>query len=684
VNPDSILYRFHQNPGQLIRTLPKGSKHRPPPPQPTDSESMPEPEEKVDLVTKKEPGIRITKLDCQSFAPLVDTVLIHYEITGDVSEAKSVHLRIASQKKEEFFILEKDLDGTPQAKGIFMWDGSVTDADYQGCVNLAGSPYWVQLGMAGKSGPPKYTNQAAIKVELMQTELTIGDGFGLGEDEKNMDIVTAVRDQVKKTPGKGIIHMPGSFFKINGDEMTNGASFTVYGDRLKKGTPIPLFVKLWLKGKDGSKKRSPKAVANTRILWDAMPEDETGLDANLADRGINDSAKRFMKKVFLYKKDDTEPPGATSQWEIGGIRCDVRARKAGRQQFEDLADEWKTEPPAERIWAGFSKCAKLDTSLADSGMMYYNGRIAGDRYHVAAYADIDANLDDKDPKLKDIVSAPRKAQPLALQNWRDVGLAKGYVIGAGTAPLDFGEANKEFKKGALSIVPNPGMVPEEIQERWKSEYRDALIILSGISFYKDAAKTDPGFYPAAFIDYDDYWAKTNTDAGFFGRLWNRIKGVLGVGVPDDYIKKCDNAAYNLYTETAKAFPLGENGLTYFKFRQQGEHNLRAGTIGIAPDIRGYTKRNQAVLFVFDDGQAVNTVLHEMGHNLFLPHAPGHWEAGKQPAGSTPTMHDSVQTCLMSYHPGAKYFCGLCFLRLGGLDHSLIDSQAEVFDVFEPA
>jgi hypothetical protein len=645
---------------------------------------MPEPEEEVDLVTKKEPGIRITKLDCQSFAPLVDTVLIHYEITGDVSEAKSVHLRIASQKKEEFFILEKDLDGTPQAKGIFMWDGSVTDADYQGCVNLAGSPYWVQLGMAGKSGPPKYTNKAAIKVELMQTELTIGDGFGLGEDEKNMDIVTGVRDQAKKTPGKGIIHMPGSFFKINVGEMTNSASYTVYADRLKKGVPIPLFVKLWLKAKDGSKKRSPKAVAGTRILWDTLPEDEAGLDANFTDRGVNDSAKRFMKKVSLYKKDETEPPGATSQWEIGGIRCDVQARKAGRRQFEDLADEWKATPPAQRIWAGLSICSKVDTSLADSGMMYYNGRIAGDRYHVAAYADIDAALDDKDPKLGDMVSAPRKSQPLALQNWRDVGLAKAYVIGASTAPLDFGEANTEFKKGALSIVPKPGLVPEDIHERWKSEYRDAVIVLSGNSFIKDAAEMDPGHYPAAFIDYTDYWAKTNPDAGFFGRIWNRIKGVFRIGEPDSYFEKCNDAAYRLYTETARAFPLGEDGLTYFKFKNDGEHNRHGSsyTAGIAPDIRGYSKRNQAVLFVFDEGQAVKTVIHELGHNLFLPHAPGHWEEGKQPAGSTPSVHDSVQTCIMSYHPGKKYFCGLCFLRLGGWDHTMINSQAEVFDAFQ--
>ena len=54
---------------------------------------------------------------------------------------------------------------------------------------------------------------------------------------------------------------------------------------------------------------------------------------------------------------------------------------------------------------------------------------------------LNTGLADKDPKLGELVSATRKTQPLALMKWRDVGLAKAYVIGAGTASLDFGEAN---------------------------------------------------------------------------------------------------------------------------------------------------------------------------------------------------------------------------------------------------
>lgn len=666
-------------------------------PKEAPAESDPAPENAAGETVKPPPEIKIIKLDCECFAPLVDTVLIHYEITGDLDQAEAVYLRVTSQKKADLALLEKKLDGRPQSKGIFMWDGAITDPGYQGCINLAGSPYWLQLGLPGPGAARKFTNKAAIRVELLQTELTVGDTFGLGEDDGNSDALDKLREELKRTPGKGTIRMPGSFFKRTNGEMNTSASYSVYFEFLGRGVPMPLFVRLSLKGKDGGRKRSPQAVAGTRILWDAWPEDEAGLDKNLSGRGVHETAKKFIKKVSVYKKSETDPPGATCQWELGGIRADSRARKQGRKQFGPLLDDWKTAEPVKRGWAGLSICAKAGEAAADSGMLYFNGRIAGDRYQVTAYVDLDGSLDDKDPKLGDIVPAPRKSATLSLQNWRDVRLSKSYKIGAKTTALNFDEANQEFRKGALSILPKPGLTPEDIQERWKEEYRKVLAILSRSPiykgdadedrspFYRDAAEKDPGPYPAAFISPEDYWAKTNPDTGFFGKVWHRIKDFFGAVDHAAYIAKCDHAAYNIYSEVAKAFPLGEDGLTVFKFENHGEHNRQSGTftLGIAPAIPGYTSRTQSVLFVFSPGQAAETVMHEMGHNLFLPHAPGHWESGKNPDGFRPDMHDKDQICLMSYHREAKYFCALCQLRMGGWYHDSIKNDGTVIDRMKP-
>ena len=68
------------------------------------------------------------------------------------------------------------------------------------------------------------------------------------------------------------------------------------------------------------------------------------------------------------------------------------------------------------------------------------------------------------------------------------------------------------------------------------------------------------------------------------------------------------------------------------------------------------------------GAGVRTSIHEVGHTLFLAHAPGHYHPPEQPIGSKPAAHDQAQICLMSYHDDKKYLCGLCLLKLGGRDY----------------
>ncbi|WP_164013423.1 hypothetical protein [Pyxidicoccus trucidator] len=65
-----------------------------------------------------------------------------------------------------------------------------------------------------------------------------------------------------------------------------------------------------------------------------------------------------------------------------------------------------------------------------------------------------------------------------------------------------------------------------------------------------------------------------------------------------------------------------------------------------------------------------TAAHELGHSLFLAHAPLDEQDRPSNPGSTagvePGFHDSrMMTCLMGYHRNSQYFCGLCLLRLRG-------------------
>ncbi|PTL82946.1 hypothetical protein [Vitiosangium sp. GDMCC 1.1324] len=73
-----------------------------------------------------------------------------------------------------------------------------------------------------------------------------------------------------------------------------------------------------------------------------------------------------------------------------------------------------------------------------------------------------------------------------------------------------------------------------------------------------------------------------------------------------------------------------------------------------------------------------TAAHELGHSLFLAHAPlaadDRPENSGHTAGVEPDFHHSAMlTCLMGYHPNNQYFCGLCLLRLRGWSRQKLKS-----------
>jgi hypothetical protein len=68
-----------------------------------------------------------------------------------------------------------------------------------------------------------------------------------------------------------------------------------------------------------------------------------------------------------------------------------------------------------------------------------------------------------------------------------------------------------------------------------------------------------------------------------------------------------------------------------------------------------------------------TLVHEVGHHLCLPHAP--FPTGKPPGGAFADFHDQLDVhCHMSYNDPRTYFCGFCLLRLRGWDATALDKD----------
>lgn len=72
--------------------------------------------------------------------------------------------------------------------------------------------------------------------------------------------------------------------------------------------------------------------------------------------------------------------------------------------------------------------------------------------------------------------------------------------------------------------------------------------------------------------------------------------------------------------------------------------------------------------------AEETFPHELGHELFLPHAR-YPLTGNTPKGSEPDFHDDAdELCMMSYEDEPHGFCGLCQLRLRGWSRTWINKN----------
>jgi hypothetical protein len=118
-----------------------------------------------------------------------------------------------------------------------------------------------------------------------------------------------------------------------------------------------------------------------------------------------------------------------------------------------------------------------------------------------------------------------------------------------------------------------------------------------------------------------------------------------------------------------------------KFGGMGIHNQQDGSNNIGgmfvPSVsRGDHLRGIVFQFTHDVRWWITS--HEIGHALFLAHAPGHNPGVRDPGGVDATAHDRDTLCIMSY-TSTRTFCGLCILKLAGCDYVKVGNDASLTD-----
>jgi len=646
-------------------------------------------------------AITITATEAPHFIPELETVEITYDISGPLDQVAGVTLVATPKSDPAKRLVELALSGPFQAAGnTHPWDGAVTHADFAGFLSLAASPYEILLELETAAGDRIESNRVEVAVLLDSIEIAVEAPAALNLVPRHKRVVDELASEISADGAAGRLVIDSPVFKKATSEMSDASSFVQYRSfvrsrfRANQGPDVPVLARVFLQPKaGGAAQMHVGALRNVELLWDVVLDDDAAYDAALTGRTLHANSRTFVKKVSAYKQNDSEPVGRTAHRHFGGIRDKLANRSADEKHWHSLQGSWGVTEVARKS-ACTSKCASVSGIDAASGIALNPGRMAGDTHRVRAYVQLADPLDAADDAKLAGLDAAQVSNELSVTPWRRIEVVQHHIIGAGTTPLGVPGLTSEYRKAAMIMQNKSGVAPTDIQASWKANYRAEVISRSASSdFVKHAALQDPGNFPVAYKTYAQYVAAADADAGFFGRLWNRIRRFFGADSEEDYVAECRNTALDIIFAVARRYPLRPDGLTFFKWEPQGSYNLetthRNGVFlaGIAPSIPNFSGRNKAVFFVFNRGSATQTLVHEVGHLVFLAHAPGHFnhipgnpnDPAQNPAGYQINAHDQADGCTMSYLPQAQIrgLCGLCQLKLAGWDYTKINKDGTV-------
>jgi hypothetical protein len=636
--------------------------------------------------TDDEPTIRLVNVEAPTFVPGAETIRISYAIDGPVAKAASVVMIVESvpAQGDRSVVESLDIAGPFAASGEVNWDGKAATPD--GFITLKGSPYQVTFELTSKSGKKSTSDPGKVRIEVKDIKIVVDDAGPLGVPKEWKATVGALIGELKKSgmPGdcEGRVIIDSPLFKVGNHDMEDSTSFLEYQKAVGPGPAIPILAQINLKSKSGEGKRSTPVLVGTRLLWDFKLESSAGLDSSLGGRGMHIAAKSFVKRAASFEESATQPKGTSAHLKVGGFRAKSADRAAAGPQWT-TGDEWNMAAPKTRDWGTFTDCGDGVDDSADSAVYFRPGRMAGDTHKVRAIVDVDEKLDVKDEGAPDSAPAPHRSNAIKMVIWRRIPIVATRIVGAKTTPISIAPLTAEYQKAAMLIELAPGITPQDIAAQWRTEYNAVVdgYVKTADPFFSKALEPDPQGYPMRFRDFMDYWERINPDAGFFGALWERIRNFFSSTDEHEYKRQCDENWSSIVSAVAKRIPIPDKGITAVKFGQNGPHNQnpdpRSFWAGIAPSISGLTNREKAVFFQFTASDDSKTFIHEVGHTLFLAHAPGHFTPGKQPGSYQKDAHDQHQVCLMSYSSDKKFFCGLCFLKLAGWNYQQVKNDGNI-------
>ena len=630
-----------------------------------------------------------TGADDFHFAPTLEKVEIAYTLDNSFGAVTRAKLELFTRfKKDPLWTQTLESKDLAHGAHTLPWDGKVTKSkDFPDeYVTVEHSPYKLRLTLEGQGLSASLMAWTYFHVLAADMELCLG----------NHQVLKHSRDRKLHTDLGGSLPAPGgtqlklplisNLFKTASAQMYDNSGFTRYKDAWENGPQVPIFAKVWIRNSSDQKVEAPKALGNVRFLWDWEDEAEA-LGHHHA------KAKIFLENALDYYKATTEPKGDNCHKAHGGKRGSSSAALfppqpgyAPSATLQNGVFPFKVEACGRRKWAAYSYAWREGLLAGHTGVLLQPSRMAGDAVRVTVHLAFDRKedgsllLDTKDaPPLP---AAVTKATG-TFEVWREVHLARYWKKRATIADISVATVQGYYDKAFLSIKDTSGGSAAMAEANYNTRITTAVAAQPWIARKAINPATNQyqaGDYALHFRDYADFLNAVKLDKGWNAAalaVWLASAGGI-VSTAAKYQALSKQWAKAILTSFADEVLSPTPGITLLHF--SGLSNLVSSLNGFAPACPSAGPNRCAFILC---GGAANyagnnrpeqTTAHEVGHHLFLPHAPFGVPAD---GGSDASVHDKDwANCMMGYDFSAeRKFCGFCLLRLRGWDKTLLKKDA---------
>jgi hypothetical protein len=626
----------------------------------------------------------------------VEPVELRYHLTSTAGLARTGRLELFTRhRKEPLWTRELSAEELTAGEHRLPWDGrvAVCEAFPDGVITVEHSPYKLKLTLQGSGWAECPVAWTYFHVLVDAIELELGDPRVLA---KARDRELAASLGRLPAPGqKAEVRLVGNVFKTSLEEMEDDTDFKHHRAAWGNGPDIPIFARAWLRDSQGRKVDVPRALGRVRFLWDW--EDEAEDLSRHTPR-----ARAFLEQALKRQCSASRPKGDNAHKDVGGKRglpsSAVFPRQDGyapQGRPREGVFPFRVMPCRKREWAAYSEAWTSGAFAGRTGVLFQPSRIAGDAWRVTvqlAYerrkdGGVALDVEDDAP-----LPAAVRASTGVFETWREVHISRIARKNPSVSGFSLAAVQQQFERAYLRLVDRGGGV----KDMEAGDYNRRIAAAVKRQPWQVQAAIDPsvdqhaaGSHALTFRTYAQFRTEVKRlkrcDDAALTRWLSKPEVARPVLEEDTYHQLCKDWAKNILVNAFDEAPgRGTPGILLLQF--SGLYNLERAPGGVA--INGFSKelpsRDRTRCAVVQCGRATNyagnsntleqTIAHELGHQLFLPHAP--FPLHRQPTGASATQHDQDGSdCLMGYdYSVERGLCGLCLLRLRGWNKRLLSSD----------